>query len=323
MITTSKVANGFVCAGVLSMSSSSGDLLADRRYEWGAGALKDRDFEGAADLFQQVIEIAPQWAAAYLSLGDALMGLGDPAGAQIAWGDAARLDPSGVLGAALKIAASGAGRAPASAPREYVRALFDEYAPRFDQHLREKLSYRGPELILSAIERACQITGREFWFDRALDLGCGTGLMAGELWKRVDSMNGCDLSPVMIEGAQLSGKYSNLSVADVCDYLVSQRENSSDLVVAADVFVYIGDLEHLFAQSARVVEPGGLFAFSAQRGEGAEWSLGPDLRYAHSRAYIARLASEYGFTIAVLEDASTRKDAGVEVPGLVAILSRA
>ncbi len=305
------------------MSASSGDLLADRRYAWGAGALKDRDFEGAADLFRQVIEIAPQWAPAHLALGDALVALGDRAGAQSAWGEAGRLDASGLLGAALKIAASGAGSAPASAPREYVRALFDEYAPRFDTHLREHLAYRGPELLLAAIERACGLTGREYWFDRALDLGCGTGLMAAELWKRVDSMNGCDLSPVMIEGALLSGKYSDLRVADVGEYLASQGDDSADLVVAADVFVYIGDLEPLFAQCARVIEPGGLFAFSVQRGERAEWSVGADLRYAHSRAYIARLALQYGFTIAVLDEASTRKDAGVDVPGLVAVLARA
>ena len=150
MITTSKVANGFVCAGVLSMSSSSGDLLADRRYEWGAGALKDRDFEGAADLFQQVIEIAPQWAAAYLSLGDALMGLGDPAGAQIAWGDAARLDPSGVLGAALKIAASGAGRAPASRAIAAIGACASWWWVSISLSIRDSIScaFRLPDTIM-------------------------------------------------------------------------------------------------------------------------------------------------------------------------------
>lgn len=305
------------------MSASSGDLLADRRYEWGVGALKDRDFEGAADLFRQVIEIAPNWAPAHLSLGDALLGLGEGSGAQAAWGRAARLDASGVLGAELKIAALGAGAPPSEAPREYVRALFDEYAPRFDSHLRERLAYRGPELLLAAIERACEITGREFWFDRALDLGCGTGLMAAELANRVDSMNGCDLSPVMIEGAHLSGKYSHLHVADVGDYLASQGDDSSDLVVAADVFVYIGDLEAIFANCARVVQSGGLFAFSVQRGEGANWSVGADLRFAHSRAYLEGLASAHGFAVAIMDDASTRKDAGVDVPGLVAVLARA
>jgi predicted TPR repeat methyltransferase len=304
------------------MSASSGDLLADRRYEWGAGALKERDFEGAADLFAQVIERAPEWAPARLALGDALAGLGDRAGAQAAWADAVRLDPSGVLGADLKIAALGAANAPAAAPREYVRALFDEYAPRFDAHLRGALAYRGPELLLGAIERACESTGREYWFDRCLDLGCGTGLMAAELWKRVDSMNGCDLSPVMIECAQLSGKYSHLHVADVVDYLAANGDDSSDMVVAADVFVYIGDLEPVFSQSARVVQPQGLLAFTVQRGEGADWAVGEDLRYAHSRAYIERLSVAHGFKVVVLDEASTRKDAGRDVPGLVVVLAR-
>ncbi len=304
------------------MSASSGDLLADRRYEWGAGALKEQDFEGAADLFAQVIERAPEWAPAHLALGDALAGLGDRAWAQAAWAEAARLDPSGILGAGLKIAALGAADTPATAPREYVRALFDEYAPRFDAHLRGALAYRGPELLLGAIERACEATGREYWFDRCLDLGCGTGLMAAELWKRVDSMNGCDLSPVMIECAQLSGKYSHLHVADVVDYLAANGDDSSDLVVAADVFVYIGDLEPIFAQSARVIQPQGLLAFTVQRGEGADWAVGADLRYAHARAYIARLAAAHGFKVVVLDEASTRKDAGRDVPGLVVVLAR-
>ncbi|MFN3889382.1 MAG: class I SAM-dependent DNA methyltransferase [Beijerinckiaceae bacterium] len=304
------------------MSASSGDLLADRRYQWGAGALKARDYAAAVDLFRQTIEIAPDWAPAHLSLGDALAGLGDAAGALAAWREAARLDHEDVLGAQMKIAAFGGSAAPPAAPREYVRALFDEYAPRFDSHLRDKLAYRGPELLLAAIERACAVTGREFWFDRALDLGCGTGLMAAELWKRVDSMNGCDLSPVMIEGALLSGKYSHVEVADAVDYLADQGDDSSDLVVAADVFVYIGDLEPLFAQAERVVEPGGLFAFTAQRAAGDGWAVGADLRYAHSRAYIERLSAAHGFAVIVLDETSTRKDAGRDVPGLVVVLSR-
>lgn len=304
------------------MSASSGDLLADRRYAWGAGALRERDFGAASDLFRQAIEIAPGWAPAHVALGDALMGLGDREGARAAWVEAARLDPSGILGAELKIAALGAGEGPAGAPRAYVRALFDEYAPRFDAHLREKLAYRGPELLLTAIERACGIAGREFRFDRAFDLGCGTGLMAAALSNRVASMNGCDLSPAMIDAAVRSGAYADLRVADVVEYLASQEGRGCDLVVAADVFVYIGDLAPVFAQAGRVLEPGGLFAFTVQRGQGADWAVGADLRYAHSPGYVARLAAVHGFRVVVLDDASTRKDAGRDVPGLVAVLSR-
>lgn len=304
------------------MSASSGDLLADRRYAWGAGALAERDFAAASDLFRQAIEIAPGWAPAHVALGDALMGLGDRKGARAAWAEAVRLDSAGVLGAELKIAALGAGEGPPAAPRAYVRALFDEYAPRFDAHLREKLAYRGPELLLGAIERACGAAHRPFRFDRALDLGCGTGLMAAALAKRVASMGGCDLSPAMIDAARAAGAYDELRVADVVDYLAAQEPLSCDLVVAADVFVYIGDLDPAFAGARRALRPGGLFAFTVQSGEGADWAVGADLRYAHSRRYVARLAAAHGFAMSVLEDASTRKDAGRDVPGLVAVLSR-
>jgi predicted TPR repeat methyltransferase len=304
-------------------SASSGDLLADRRYAWGQGALAERDFAAAADLFRQTIEIAPDWAPAHLALGDALAGQGDSGEAAAAWGQAARLDPSGVLGADLKIAALGAGQAPPAAPRDYVRALFDEYAPRFDAHLRGALAYRGPELLRAAIERACAEAGRAFAFDVCLDLGCGSGLMAEELRERVGALHGCDLSPRMIEIAHATGAYARLHAADIHDYLSEQGERSADLVVAADVFVYMGDLAAVFAQCARVTAPGGLFAFSVQRGEGADWSVGADLRYAHTSDYVERLAAAHGFRVMVLEAASTRKDAGRDVPGLVAVLARA
>lgn len=305
------------------MSASSGDLLADRRYEWAAGALKERDFGAAADLFRQVVEIAPQWAPAHLGLGDSLAAGGDAQGAEAAWREAARLDPAGVLGAHLKIAAAGGAPAPPAPPRAYVRALFDEYAPRFEAHLRDALAYRGPELLMGAITRACAMAGRETRFDRALDLGCGSGLMAVELQTCADALEGCDLSPKMIEIARQTGKYARLRVADVVDYLSDEADGSADLVVAADVFVYLGDLGEVFAQCARVVRAGGFLAFTAQKGAGAGWSLGADLRYAHSGDYLRALAQAHGFAPSLIEDASTRRDAGRDVPGLVAVLARA
>ena len=306
------------------MSGSSGDLLADRRYQWGAGALKEKDFASAADLLRQAIEIAPLWAPAHLALGDALAGLGDAPGARAAWGEAGRLDPSGVLGADLKIAALAGARAPAAPPRDYVRALFDEYAPRFDAHLRGALAYRGPELLIDAIGRACTATGRPFHFARALDLGCGSGLMAAALRAYADTMDGCDLSPKMIELARRTGAYARLRAADVVEYLQDESDGAADLVVAADVFVYLGDLSPVFAQSARVLRRGGLFAFTVQRGgdDVEDWALGADLRYVHSRACLQRLAEAHGFAATLIEDASTRRDAGQDVPGLVCALVR-
>jgi len=306
----------------MSAHASSGDLLADRRYAWAMGAFAEQDFEAAADLLRQTIEAAPNWAPAHAMLGDALAKMGANADAAEAYMQAAALDPAGVLGAGLKRAALGADSAPASAPAAYVRALFDEYAPRFEAHLREKLAYRGPEILMEALARACAAQGRALRFARALDLGCGSGLMAHPLRACSDHIAGVDLSPAMVELSRRSGLYDRAETGDVEAFLAQEPPASCDLVIAADVFVYIGDLAPVFAAAARALSAGGLFAFTVQKGAGAEWALGADLRYAHTRGYLQRLAAENGFQATLIEDASTRRDAGADVPGLVAVFVR-
>lgn len=302
----------------MSANASSGDLIADRRYAWAMGAVAEGDLEAAVDLLRQTIEAAPAWAPAHAALGDALAKMGANADAALAYAQAAALDPQGVLGADLKRAALGADMAPAAAPAGYVRALFDEYAPRFEAHLREKLAYRGPEILMDALERV-----RAPRFARAVDLGCGSGLMARPLRACADHIAGVDLSPAMVELARRSGLYDRAETGDVTAFLSAQAPASCDLVIAADVFVYIGDLAPVFAAAARALRTGGLFAFTVQKGEGPDWALGADLRYVHTPAYLQRLAAEIGFQPALIEDASTRRDAGADVPGLVAVFARA
>jgi predicted TPR repeat methyltransferase len=55
---------------------------------------------------------------------------------------------------------------------------------------------------------------------------------------------------------------------------------------------------------------------------GADFLLGEDLRYAHDARAIARWAEEAGLAVAILEQASTRTDAGRPVPGLVVVLEK-
>ncbi|MDB5534265.1 MAG: SAM-dependent methyltransferase, partial [Hyphomicrobiales bacterium] len=103
-------------------------------------------------------------------------------------------------------------------------------------------------------------------------------------------------------------------------FLRGEPTESADLVIAADVFIYLGDLDKVFGETGRVIGPGGLFAFSVQTGVDQDWVVGKDLRYAHSQAYLRRLAAETGFAVASIDDVSSRKDAGLDVPGLVCVL---
>jgi predicted TPR repeat methyltransferase len=147
---------------------------------------------------------------------------------------------------------------PATAPRQYVQALFDDYAADFQAHLVDQLAYRGHEVLLEPL-----VTGGRR-FRHVIDLGCGTGL-CGALLKPVSSViDGVDLSSAMLLQAKQLGVYRELVQADIRDFLANVPSRSADLVVAADVLIYVGELAAVFASVARVLEPGGLFAFTVE-----------------------------------------------------------
>ncbi|WP_112663790.1 class I SAM-dependent DNA methyltransferase [Microvirga flavescens] len=309
----------------MSLSStlrSSGDLLADRRYEYARAAFDEKDFEAAADLARQVLEIAPRFAAAHALLGRASAALGEQEGAIEALRQALSLEPEDSLGVRLDLARLGALPLEEAITDGYVRALFDEYAPKFDTHLTKSLAYRGPELIADALKRVCAALGRPLTFAHVLDLGCGTGLMARALEGVCGSIEGVDLSPRMLEMARRAGLYAALHEAELVAFLQTRAKAEAGLVVAADVFVYMGALEVAFREAHRVLKSSGLFAFTVQAYKGEGFILGSDARYAHSEAYLRGLAEAAGFTVTLCEEVSSREDRGEPVPGLLLVLER-
>lgn len=289
--------------------------------------------EAAADLARQTLELVPGFAAAWFLLGEARAAQfgADESGpvasahwrdAVAAYENAAECDPDDVVGARLRLAALGVGDPTAAMAPAYVRALFDEYAIRFDRHLVQSLRYRGPALLHDAVRRACSLRLREPAFRLALDLGCGTGL-AGEVFRaRCRAMHGIDLSPVMIERARRKKLYDELAAGDLVAWLAAKPDASADLVLAADVFVYLGDLAPVFREASRVLGAGGLFAFTVQSHEGEGIHLGPDLRYAHAPRYLGELAERHGLAPVLSEPVSTREDRGEPVPGRLLVLGR-
>ncbi len=308
-----------------SSMATSGNMLADRRYVYACDSLAQGDFEAAIDLCEQILELTPHWSPAWMRLGEAHEKADALAKAAAAYEQVLIHDPSGVLGANIKLASLGHAAAPFTAPPAYVQGLFDQYAARFDEHLVHALGYRGPGELLRAINEVCTRRGMAGHFGVVYDLGCGTGLMGKALSGRFDSISGVDLAPRMIQIAQRTGVYNHLAVADCTDFLRLKGEKSCDLVIAADVFVYMGDLAAVFAQSARVLDANGLFAFSIQAqpaGETADYSVGADMRFAHSLSYLQKLAAENLLRIEVMESIILRKDRGAGVPAYVLVLAR-
>jgi predicted TPR repeat methyltransferase len=301
---------------------SSGDLLADRRYAYAEAALKDGDPAAAADMAEQSLELAPLFAPAHALLGRARAALGQQEVAIKALLRALELEPDDALGVRIDLARLGALPTDEAIGAGYVRALFDDYAGTFDKHLVKNLNYRGPELLHAAVRRAYAAYGQKLSCKRILDLGCGTGLVAQAFAGAYAAIEGVDLSPRMLAAARKTRLYDRLHEADLLGFLKGQGERSADLVVAADVFVYLAALDKVFAEVRRVLVPGGFFAFTVQAHTGESMILGEDSRYAHGESYMRGLAAETGFDVALFEAVSTRQDRGVNVPGFLLVLER-
>src|SRR3954471_15256484 len=237
-----------------SQTRTSGDLLADRRYAYADAAFRDGDVQAAVDLARQALDLAPAFAPAYALLGRAEAARGDETAAIAALTRALALEPVDALGVRIDLARLGATPPEAALGAGYVRALFDGYARDFDQPLVEALDYRAPELIRDALRRICAAQGRRFQFDRVLDLGCGTGLMGRALGDVCAGIEGVDLSPRMLAEAAKARSYRALHEGALLPFLEAMPAGSADLIVAADVFVYVADLAPVFTAAHRALQ---------------------------------------------------------------------
>jgi predicted TPR repeat methyltransferase len=205
---------------------------------------------------------------------------------------------------------------PASPPREYVEGLFDSYADDFEPHLLQVLNYRAPQLLLEPLARE----GRRF--ARALDLGCGTGLCGVLMRPLSGRLDAVDLSANKVARSAARGVYDTVQQAELVDYLRTTAQRY-DLIVAADVFIYVGALEAVFAAVAQAMDAGGVFCFSVESApDGLDYQLRPSLRYAHSPGYIRKLSEQYGFEIARTSAHPIRDDQRSPVPGWFAWLDK-
>jgi predicted TPR repeat methyltransferase len=207
---------------------------------------------------------------------------------------------------------------------DYVRAVFDQNASKFDDALAA-LAYSAPQMLADAVAEVCRGTDRPARFATMLDLGCGTGLSGAAFRSMVDWMEGVDLSPAMIAQARRKNLYQKLDAGDLTESLDRHlREDARfNLVVAADVFVYCADLTLIAALIHDVLAPGGLFAFTVETHDAGGVILGPKLRYAHGEPHVRAALAGAGLTVRRLMPVSTRMEAGQPVPGLLVLAERA
>jgi predicted TPR repeat methyltransferase len=151
-------------------------------------------------------------------------------------------------------------------------------------------------------------------------LGCGTGLGGLVLRRFASSLVGVDLSPGMIEKARQRKIYRELIVDDLTAAM-RKLGRRFDLIAAADVFVYIGDLAPVFQAAAGSLRPGGLLVFSVEVDESAQtYILRQTRRYAHSLNYIRSLAQANALIEVSIRREVLRTEQGKDVEGWIVVL---
>ncbi len=272
--------------------------------------------ESARPALEAAVRLDAGLVQAHVLLGETAVEAGDRAAAERHFRRAVEADPLDQFGARLHLAVVTGAPAPDRAPDAYVRRLFDQYSERFDQSLLNNLDYRGPALLRQAVEEVMGTAGG--W--AVLDAGCGTGLV-GEVFRPLATrLDGIDLSPRMVDKAAERGLYDDLTVGDLV-MAMQARPGRYDLIVAGDVFVYLGDLTAAFFTAAQALRPGGALAFSVERSERGI-VLGPTLRYAHDRESLVATAATVGLRPVLLRPDSTRTEAGQPVPGWICVMQR-
>jgi predicted TPR repeat methyltransferase len=318
--------------------------LAEAHCNLGIVALEQRDLAFARSCFERALALKPD-AEAWLGLGhvfqqsklydDALTAYGKASALPEAWlGRGVALQrlkrPQEAIAAYRQalvqggdaevahynLASLGAAPIPSATPKPIVARNYDQQAAQYDQRHLGPLKYRTPAFLRDAVTRFASSQSLDI-----LDLGCGTGLSGEAFRPLARTLTGVDISAKMLEIARQRQIYNNVICGDLLEFLEAQAGNF-DLAIAADVFVYIGDLAPVFAAVHRVLRAGGLFGFSVEAGGAQDFALGANFRYAHSPAYLRRLAQAHGFAVELIEAKVLRQEDGVDVSGTLAVLRR-
>lgn len=304
--------------GLISIDSSSADspkiIKPKKLGKFAELLLESGEYPAAHRCAVALTKLAPEEADSWYTLGDAEYAMEDYDAARQAYEKSLSIEPDSTL--AHLVVALSRGNPPEKASSEYIAQTFDNYADSFDHELLVDLEYKAPETIKAALEDLLPLPSEQL---NVLDLGCGTGLMGKEIAPWARSITGVDLSTKMLSKAMLTGDYREVHAAEIVEFL-NQDTTLFDLILAADVLLYFGDLSAVMHLSRRRIARNGIFSFTVEKGDHKNYDLTVSGRYSHGANYIKTVAVESGYELLSMEETILRTEYAKKVIGYLVIL---
>ena len=205
-------------------------------------------------------------------------------------------------------------------PNAYIESFFDRFAPRFEDRLLHELAYTAPAVVGEFL--APWLGERKDL--RVVDLGCGTGMSGVSVRPHAASLRGVDLSGGMLDIARTRGIYDELAREEIGDWLARQEPGSADLLLALDVFIYVGSLDRILRAALPVLARDGRFIFTIEElaGEG-DYKVQLAGRYAHAPEYVMAAAQRAGYRGVQSDRFNIRTEGGRPVIARIYALEKA
>lgn len=296
----------------LELSDDVGDIL----YNLGCCYQDSGKTEQACIVFTKLLEIIPGHLSALNNLAylEHLRGNFDTA--KELYARILELDPDRQSAQHMYASLSGTGEE--APPQEYVRELFDNYSENFEENLVKDLEYNTFCILRQAVD---SLTEKKTRYANGLDLGCGTGLAGEAFQSKCTRLTGVDLSKKMIQQASAKKIYHELYCTDIIEFL-EQTDHIYDLIIAADVLPYLGDLGPLLSAASRCASATAFFCLSSEETEKPEWELQQTGRYAHNPDYIITEAQKHGWIRLERFAANIRKENNNWITGSILVFGR-
>lgn len=183
---------------------------------------------------------------------------------------------------------------------DYAHNLFNNYALYYDQHMQGQLHYSVPTHIARSLHQFELLS-----MNKALDLGCGTGLTGVAIREYCKHLTGVDIAEKMLEHARKKAIYDDLVNMELLDFL-KQDDKNYDLIVAADVLPYFGDLAPLIQLVSKHLTNEHYFIFTTEINEKNPWQLESSARFSHQPDYVNAMSKQYSLTIVKQEKIPAR-----------------